>query len=340
MYGFSSNLVVVFCSTNVMPDCDVRSLLSANDTRKYYIEYNGFLSNHLSHGIIALHRLGATRDRIERFIHLYRWRLESPASHAGETSAATDKRTPPVEDLLGARASYYILVDHYTDLLAALNQSTAGLIRDEFPKLSDGLVGSAYHGLIHLGYGFAAGNSRLVCEGLAYLHHSHMPFRASAELLAKPLSSGTFDVVDVLRNVAQDVSLREFVDERIQSDLWKERLAGDFQRRVGVLVTEKGDELLRYTHAVELPPFFCVDYTGEDQAGKIATWLVDSAVVLYAASERRNDFFLLHGVTATWSLAQLLPLLQSHSDVVDAARVMLSSLFAVYVAQVCGIMLF
>ncbi|KAI0207802.1 hypothetical protein LSAT2_007545, partial [Lamellibrachia satsuma] len=252
-------------STNVMHDCDVRSLLSANDTRKYYIEYNGFLSNHLSHGIIALRRLGATRDRIERFIDLYSRRLESPASHAGKTSPATDKRTPPVEDLLGARASYYILVDHYTDLLAALNQSTAGLIRDEFPKLSDGLVGSTYHGLIHLGYGFAAGNSRLVCEGLAYLHHSHMPLRASSELLAKPRSSGTFDVIDVVRNVAQDVSLREFVEVRIQSDLWKQRLAGDFQRRVGVLVTEKGDELLRYTHAVELPPFFCVDYTASER---------------------------------------------------------------------------
>jgi len=239
-----------------------------------------------------------------------------------------------VEGLLGARTSYYRLVDHYTGLLASANQSIIALIGNEFPKLSSGLFGSAFHGLIHLGYGFSANSSRLVCEGLAYLHHSHLPLRTSAGLLATPLGSGTTDIVDVVRTVAADGPLREFVEERTESDLWKTRLAGNFQRRVGVLMTERGDDLLRYTLAVRLPAFFRADDADGDRAEKIGRWLVDRAVILYAASDRRNDFFLLHGVTATWSLAQLLPLLTIHGAVDTVVRVMLCALFAVYVAQV------
>jgi len=47
---------------------DLQSLLSDNSMRKYYIEYNGFLSNHICHGITALYRLGATVDQIQRFV--------------------------------------------------------------------------------------------------------------------------------------------------------------------------------------------------------------------------------------------------------------------------------
>jgi len=47
---------------------DLQSLLLQNNTRKYYIEYNGFMSNHISHGIIALYRLGTTVDQIQRFV--------------------------------------------------------------------------------------------------------------------------------------------------------------------------------------------------------------------------------------------------------------------------------
>ena len=57
----------VFLKTGVS---DLQSLLSDNSTRKYYIEYDGFMSNHISHGIIALYRLGATIEQIQRFVSL------------------------------------------------------------------------------------------------------------------------------------------------------------------------------------------------------------------------------------------------------------------------------
>jgi len=47
---------------------DLQSLLLNNSSKKYYIEYKGFMSNHISHGIFALYRLGATVEQIQRFV--------------------------------------------------------------------------------------------------------------------------------------------------------------------------------------------------------------------------------------------------------------------------------
>ena len=53
-----------------------KEFLVQNSTAKYFIEYGGFLSNHISHGIIALHRLGAPPSRIQRFVDWYERKLE------------------------------------------------------------------------------------------------------------------------------------------------------------------------------------------------------------------------------------------------------------------------
>ncbi|KAK2185664.1 hypothetical protein NP493_227g03073 [Ridgeia piscesae] len=306
-------------SSNVMTDNDLLSILTANSTEKYYIEYKGFLSNHLSHGIIALHRLGASRERIERFIDIYSRRLDRPPLTVSRAPSLAEQT--PVEGLLGS-ANLVLQTSR------SLHRPTC--IREPVDNRTDWKrISETQQRLVRLRFSRAHSS-----RGLAYLHHSHLPLRTSAGLLATPLGSGTTDIVDVVRTVAADGPLREFVEERTESDLWKTRLAGNFQRRVGVLMTERGDDLLRYTLAVRLPAFFRADDADGDRAEKIGRWLVDRAVILYAASDRRNDFFLLHGVTATWSLAQLLPLLTIHGAVDTVVRVMLCALFAVYVAQV------
>jgi hypothetical protein len=38
----------------------------------YNVEYGGFLSNHLAHGVIAFERMGAGDDRIEQFANEYK----------------------------------------------------------------------------------------------------------------------------------------------------------------------------------------------------------------------------------------------------------------------------
>ena len=47
------------------------ALMRENTFDRYYVEYGGFLSNHLSHGLIALHRLGATDSYVTQFSNWY-----------------------------------------------------------------------------------------------------------------------------------------------------------------------------------------------------------------------------------------------------------------------------
>ena len=69
-------------------------------------------------------------------------------------------------------------------------------------------------------------------------------------------------------------------------------------------------------------------------------WLTDCALAVYAMSQARNDFFLIHGVTAAWSLCQILPVFADQTEAgqaeaMKAIRVFVCGLIAVYVAQGC-----
>ncbi len=53
------------------------STLEANAVQnKYYIEYSNFLSNHLAHGAVALHDLGAPVEVFDTFVASYVKKLE------------------------------------------------------------------------------------------------------------------------------------------------------------------------------------------------------------------------------------------------------------------------
>ena len=66
--------------------------------------------------------------------------------------------------------------------------------------------------------------------------------------------------------------------------------------------------------------------------------MLDCAVTVYVKSQRKNDFFLLHGVTGSWSLCQILPLLSQDKEILKTLRVFLSTLLSVYLAQTSPIL--
>ena len=147
-------------------------LLLENSTAKFNIEYNIYLFNHIAHGIIALDHLGATETRMQRFIDWYTPRLEMPKcggnknlSQSVKTESDKDERnelvdqikTADIESLKGTRKSFYKILDHYElQLSSTYKGSIDEMITGVFPKLCRGIVASALHGLIHIGYGYAA----------------------------------------------------------------------------------------------------------------------------------------------------------------------------------------
>lgn len=169
---------------------ELHSILNENCTRKFGMEYNGFLSNHTSHATVALYHLGADSNRIMRFLQWYQQRLEGPGHSAHEI----EPLTTPVTEVLGCRRGFYPLVDHYQSLLdTAYQQNLDIFIASEFPKLYRGVAGSALHGLIQLGYGYNVQHPRSVVEGLAYLHHSYLPLLTSITPSNPAVNEGKFN---------------------------------------------------------------------------------------------------------------------------------------------------
>ena len=316
----------------------VRILEAESTANKYYIEYKGFLSNHLAHGVIALSRLGASPERLQQFTQWYSARLEAPdgATHQ-EQNEHNDVNT---ERATGQRHSYYALFEHYKGLLER-HQSTDELIRQTFPKLSQGMVGSLLHGLIHLGYGWASDSKQIILEGLAYLHHSYLPLTVSrVESLIEPLGSpGDMNVLEVLNLIKKDEDLKQ-VPDTIGGDLNDPKLRhlgrnARYQRRLCSLLVHRGDELVKYANRIQLPGVWDPSKPVAGQRNSLIKWLVDTSITLYIVCERRNDFVILHAVTSSWSLKNILSLVEDVSQIIQSVRVFLCIVLAVYVALKC-----
>ena len=59
---------------------------------------------------------------------------------------------------------------------------------------------------------------------------------------------------------------------------------------------------MSYVNEIKIPSELFDDVTLQS----ILDWLLDTTIILYLASDRTNDFFLLHGISSTWSLIQIL----------------------------------
>ena len=152
-----------------------------------------------------------------------------------------------MDDLKGKRTAYYQLLDHYKDQLSAHHgNSIDSLIRAEFPRLVPGSVASAFHPLIHVGYGWSVGDPTTVVEGLAYMHHSYAPFKFSRE---PALGSGTQDAFAVLDKLRANDKIVEEIEASMQSDRAKAMLFPEPIVRY-IMFTDRGDVFLDYVEQI------------------------------------------------------------------------------------------
>lgn len=303
----------------------VDSTLTNNSTLKYFIEYDGYLTNHLAHGIIALHRLGVPDERIERFIQWYTPKLEPP------TYDKEDERS--VGELKGERVAFYSILQHYESLLKTKYKSIDELVKNEYPKVSTGMSGSALHGTIHLGYGYAVNSEKIILEGLAYTFHSYRPIvtsRSTEELAA--FGNGNSEITDALAALEsnKDDLIRQVADG-VKEDRWKPLKLGKFQLSVTYLLADHGDMLTDLVLALKLGSELRHS-DGTLDPIKLCRRAVYWSVTVYACAVARNEFFLLHGVTCAWALYQIIPLL-GKDDGIRAVREFLTVLLAVYVSE-------
>ena len=308
-----------------MTSPEIHDYLNHQSTSAYFIEYEGFFTNHLSHGVIALHRLQATHPRLERFANWYRPKLETPESDIDDAR--------PVEKLLGERTAFYRILQHYETLLKEkYNSNTEELIKGEYPKVSAGLAGSALHGTIHLGYSYSIGNTRGILEGLAYTYHSFRPVTSAHDSSTYgKFGNGSKDILTILSEITANTALQEALTTGRETERWRSLTIGRFQIGVCYILAEHGDELLKYTHSLKIDDTLRSADSSIDPV-KLARRAVYWVVLAYASSANANDFFILHGVTCAWGIYQFISRLDK-ADAVDVLKHFMVTLFAVYIVQ-------
>ncbi|MEW9553341.1 questin oxidase family protein [Nonomuraea sp. NPDC050783] len=282
------------------------------DDRTYHIEFNGHLTNHAKHAVVALAGLGVPAADIKAYYDAYAkltsygFGLEAPKP---DRHLITERNW---REHLGQRTSFWSYCDFFDRRERELGLEE--VLRRYVPELLPGWTGSFTHATIHLGWALDVGHRWMAIEGLAYLAFSYStchPERArppredgapvdSLLRLAGVWDEHRDELTHWVAGILADTSPVE--DGRIHPEL----LRSGLQFRIARTLSE-GHPLFYDTPA----------WTGND------TWNDTWEPLYYAVSllylSRPGDFVLLHLITSLYAverIAERLPAEQRREAVV------------------------
>jgi hypothetical protein len=261
--------------------------------RAYHIEFNGHLTNHAKHAVVALAGLGSAPDKVRAYyenyarLTTYGYGLE-PARASDLTVHAGNWR-----DYLGQRRGFSALCAVFDAEEQRLGLD--GVVALYAPQLLGGWVGAFTHATIHLGWALDAGSRWMAIEGLAYMVFTYVPVHAGR---AAPDPSARHDKapLDSLLRIARAWRADPGIAASVQAALddtdapqaaaiHPELARSGLQYRIARGAAE-GHALI-----YALPPWATRD-PGQDD------WdaLFEAAALLYLAFP--GDFVVLHLITA------------------------------------------
>ncbi|KAG7400579.1 hypothetical protein PHYBOEH_005102 [Phytophthora boehmeriae] len=292
-----------------------QQLTSDWSSLRYRMEYYGYRSNHLLHGVVALFELGASRDKIEDFAEGYAAKLDKQEpDHEDVTEPETRAKLLKQEKLtyesacalFGKRQNFDGLLALYSAEVQELGVD--GAVKKHLPFLVGGLAGALFHSIIQLGYAYCIGGDRLVAEGLAYMHYSYLSFDEPQVGVGEEFSGGkTFSRTEALKLLktlsGNQLLLKEMYDQLETTSRVDEKPVGMIQKRLG---TMSGDPERGSPVAFQMIWNTINSYDLSKIDGVFA---LDLAFWLYMMIEH-NDFVILHAVTSAWALQQVENLLE------------------------------
>jgi hypothetical protein len=151
----------------------VRNFADLLDDRSYHIEFNGHLTNHVKHAVVAMAAIGAPEPVIRGYYNdyvaltPYGYPLEPPRQSSQRVDAANWR------DFLGQRAHFSAYCAFFDAEVSRLG--IAGAMSAYAPELLRGWIGAFTHAAIHLGWAVWAGHAGMTAEALAYLSFSFVP---------------------------------------------------------------------------------------------------------------------------------------------------------------------
>ncbi|KUF84101.1 hypothetical protein AM587_10002401 [Phytophthora nicotianae] len=283
-------------------------------TLRYRMEYGGYLSNHLLHGVVALFDLGASEEKIEEFAECYSTKLEK-AEPSHDDVMQPDVRAKFLKEsklafesakgLLGKRQNFDGLLALYAAEVQELGIDKA--VKKHLPVLVGGLAGALLHAIIQLGYAYHIGGERLVAEGLTYMHYAYLSFdepqQVNAEELQEKKTFSRDEAMQLVRMLNGNDFLLNEMSCKLQAKPLVDLEIGGIQKR---LSTMSGDPERGSSEAFNLIWDAINAYNLSKMNGVFA---LDVAFWLYMMIEH-NDFVILHAVTSAWALQQVEHLLE------------------------------
>lgn len=290
--------------TDVRTVDSLRRVWDLLDDRSYHIEFNGHLTNHAKHAVIALTAIGAPEQIIRDYYAAYAaltpygFPLE-PRRESAQVVDATNWH-----HFLGQRAHFSAYCDFFDAEVQRLG--ITGAVAAYAPELLRGWIGAFTHAAIHLGWAVWAGHPGMTAEALAYLSFSSVPI--FGERRPQPDSTAADPFHSLLRlseRWTEDSLFRGRVEAvitgtNVTTRLHPELNRSGLQARVaGVALAEVPELVNTPAWLRSLPPTEC-----RERVRRAVT-------LLYLANP--GDFVVLHLITSLFALEVVADLLGAGS---------------------------
>ena len=283
--------------------------------RNWHIEYDDYLSNHITHNWIALDAAGVNQDKMQWWQDVY----INDAINKGTANAAKEPEmlAPPRRDALdytaitdvnwlhnlqSTRIAFEAYRDFFDNKIAKLGISAC--LKRYYPTLSEGMAGAAMHAVIHTGWAVDVESDNMASEGLAYMATAFQPLATGTHHSHHQLwSPDAPNAIDALKHILIDDNVPQLTkraNELSRTDDYDRLNRGSFQQRLITFdnFNEPMAQFLNDNVMLKLPSI------GNDLTASIEELTVIAASAVY---DSNNEFFIVHGLTSLHAVLCVLP---------------------------------
>jgi hypothetical protein len=279
--------------------------------QSHHIEFNGFLTNHSKHGVIALKRLDASPQRIKEYYDHYEkyttygFGLEPPRT--SEQTITQDNW----QVYFGKHCSFTSYCEFFDQKEKELGMDR--VLEEYVPSLLPGCVGSLMHGTIHLGWALDSGNRWMIIEGLSYMAFSYVSCQPEKTFSSSLGSDADKSVLGSLLHIADAWETDgETLNNWREATLTDEKYSASSGFHPELAITGFQNDIAKVL--AEGHPLIHATPDWIENLDMPTLWkeLYESLTLFYLA--KPGDFLVLHLVTSLYGLEQIANQLPLHQQ--------------------------
>ncbi len=287
-------------SIEIKKDLEIIETL-LND-QSYHIEFNGFLTNHVKQGVVALKGLEASAQRIKEYYNhyakytTYGFGLEPPKTSEREITQDN------WQDYFGKHCSFISYCQFFDQKEKELGMGR--LLEEYVPSLLPGCVGSLMHGTIHLGWALDSGNRWMIIEGLAYMAFSYVSCQPEKTFSSALGSDADKSVLGSLLHIAEAWEVDgEALNNWREATLTNEKYSASSGFHPELAITGFQNDIAKVL--AEGHPLIHTTPAWIDNLDMASIWneLYEGLTLFYLA--KPGDFLVLHLITSLHGMEQI-----------------------------------